>query len=305
MFFDVFSPKSPTLSIHDVKKMASDISKAYTSDGVPPTETLTKIAQQRSLTPHQIEVLAGEANKMIHIEKYASAEDKYFAADFPLADSKVVIQELQNDASEKTAASSEFLGSPVVDEEFDTFKAFGVEDTTAEKTANEIVSPKRIMEKLAQARDEEHRKLAEATSHKNYAENAYLKTANAHIAAGCTSSERMEKMGMAYHAARCADLEDTARPLLRKLAYVYRGQGLLTEDHYKVAEEYFSKEADETAPEGLISDWINAKVVNGDHPLIITLDTYKKGIDRERELAEYCNLVDDKIRIYGQKIRAL
>jgi hypothetical protein len=65
------------------------------------------------------------------------------------------------------------------------------------------------------------------------------------------------------------------------------------------------KKADVTAPQEIISEHLNAQVVNGNHPLIIKLKTYLNDRERAEEEDRRFSVCDDKNRILGQRIRAL
>ena len=112
MFFEPGAFQERKFDISYFREWAGEIASSYLNSGVAPTDSLAKIASAEELTPHHIEVLACEANKEIHKHKYAAAQDKYFAADFPLADAKSVISQLQADGGEVKVSAE--LPAPVV-----------------------------------------------------------------------------------------------------------------------------------------------------------------------------------------------
>jgi hypothetical protein len=288
--------------MQEYQDLANEISTSYFNSGSIPTETLTKIAQLKDLRPHQIEILAAEANKLIHTKKYASMKEKYFAADFPLADAKIAIQNLQLDSSEKIASS--FIDPIFSEEGPDMFAMFGVEKPEMDKTAEVKHSLKHASEKAElisrQMKDAIIVKEAQLVS----AQHSFIKMARQHMLEDSNSSARMKTLGFFDHFVKCAKIKQ-GKSLLAKLAYVMAQEGKLEPVQAKKAIEYFQKEADCKAPEELISQDLSAQVINGDHPLYITLKTVG---DLEAEIERFgrnSGLVDDKVRILKQKIRAL
>lgn len=294
----------PTLSMSTLKSWAADVSSRHISDGADPTTELEKVARENALTPHQIEVLAGEINKTIHISKYASAEDKYHAANFPLADAKRAIGSLQI-SGEKTAGCEESFADPVFADKIDIYAAFGVEESV--KTASENPAPS--------LRDYQNGQLLQqkiADSHLmakhavDAAEMSFIKQARAYILSAFDVSERLTKLADVIHAADMANQLSEAIPPLAKVAYSLGAEGYLHPEKAKEVFDYLlEKKADVSAPQGLVSELLPAKVVNGTHPLLITLNTYAKCRKREEEEAHRHSFIDDKVRISGQKIRGL
>lgn len=302
MFEHVFNQPSVTMS--SVKSWAADACNAYMQDSVPPTDTLCKIAKEHSLTPHQIQVVAGEINKVIHIEKCAaSSGDKYHAADFPLADSRKALELLQIPAESKTAFE---MPAPKINNDFDYMKAFGVEPEAEMKTAAEFragVAKQQKMASLKRLQDDTVFMAKEASSN---AEFGFIKQARQMVIDGLDSADRLSKLGMVIHAVKCAGMFDIARKPLAKLAYSLKAEGLIGQEQADRAMEYvLEKKADETAPQELINEYLQAKVVNGNHPLLISLKTFHDAEDRVRNESTRAGVIDNSNMILGQKIRAL
>jgi hypothetical protein len=304
MFFDSGSFGQPSVTMSAIRGWASAVCDQHLADKADPTQCVTKIAAEHGLTPPQIEVLAGEVNKTIHTRKFASAEDKYHAANFPLADAKAAIASLQAPASiEKTAA---VLPDPICSDNFDVFAAFGVKEETFEKKASEDKHTlRRDFEKAANslkhARDESFM----AKQACDQAEMAYINEVRQFALAGFNPEDRLQKIGQAVHAAKCADMLKQAVKPICKVAMALCNEGLLPVDKTKGVVEYLMKKADDKAPEYLISDWVQAKVVNGSHPLIVSLKTFCDNAEELGRAMSRMNVCDDQARIYSQKIRAL
>jgi len=303
MFFDAGSFKEKSLSMSHFREWAGEITNAYFNSGITPTESLTKIAQQQELVPHHIEILAAEANKEIHKHKYASADDKYFAADFPLADAKKVIGTLQADkGTEKVAAE---MPEPVfTTKELDLHAAFNVMPEVMDKTASVRTHLKHASVKgeLLEQKASDRATLAKYAS--QAAEGKFIKMARQYVLDRDNSSERMRALGTLDVFVKSAGIPE-ARPCLAKLAYILGKEGLLTQDHLKTAVRYFVKEADVTAPQELISEWLPAQIVNGEHPLYITLKTFRDCKNALEDCDHDHKLIHDKFKVVKQKVRAL
>jgi len=303
MFFDAGSFKEKSLSMSHFREWSGEIANAYFNAGVLPTETLSKIAQQEELVPHHIEILAAEANKEIHKHKYAAAEDKYFAADFPLADARKVIGGLQADkGSEKFAAE---LPEPVFhSQELDLHAAFKVAPQVMDKTA----SVRTHLKHAAVKGELLEQKLADKATLAKYASQAaegrFIKMARQYVLDKDGSAARMKALGDLDVFVKSAGVPE-ARASLGKLAYVLGKEGLITPDQLRTAVRYFVKEADVTAPQELISEWLPAQIVNGEHPLYITLKTFRDCKNALEDCDNDHKLIHDKFKIVKQKVRAL
>lgn len=313
--FGLDSFHQPTISMGDVKNWAAGVRDQHLQEGADPTDSLIKIARERGLTPHQVGVLAGEINKTIHIAKYASVEDKYHAADFPLADSQNALEALQiGDGSEKVAFS---LPDPKCEDDFDYDAAFGIqkdvsEEALQEKNASLDTSKlrgevKTAHMKLARMKQEQDRKAFMTKHARDVAEIDFIKTAQGDILSNSlNAADRLRNLGAIAHACKCAGMYEHARKPLAKLAMVLAERGYVEKDTAdKVSEYFLEKNADEVAPQELISEFLRAKVVNGNNPLLISLKTFKDADERAEEEANRKRLVDDRNLIFAQKIRAL
>ena len=307
---DFFNPDSfgePRLSMEHIREWATVAANSFLSDGTEPSVSLSKIAQSEELTPHQIETLAGEINKSIHQAKYASAEDKYHAADFPLADAARVIAGLQTDRGNEKIASvmpEPDLGPAAGP---DPFEMFGVEPEPMSKKAQLKHELRHTHQKTALAGQKAADRAILAKYAADAAEKTFIKTARQFVLEHADAPpERLKLIGIVEHMAKSAEMLDTARPALAKLAGVLMHEGLIMPGHGKELMAYFmGKSADEKAPQSLISPGLEARIVNGKHPLYITLKTFKDRssaleLDRDRAQA-----VDDRLRLAGQYIRAL
>ena len=284
------------------REWAGAITHSYLNSGIAPTVSLVKIAKAEDLVPHQIELLAAEANKMIHQHKYANEKEKYHAANFPLADAKDAIGQLQINDTVKTAA---FVApTDLGDEGPSVYEMFGVEPEVMDKTASvkhdlktTEIKTAYLLEKMADEKIMLASKL-ESANHK------FIKEARQMVIHEDSPVARMKTLGYIDHFVKCAGSKH-GRKLLAKLAYVLEKEGKLEPRQAAVARDYFLKEADCKAPQELISENMNVSVVNGSHPLYITIKTVD---DLEAESLRFNDtdrLIQTKAKILSQKIRAL
>lgn len=303
MFFNTRDFQQPRISMDTIREWSGSIANSYLNAGTPPTESLMKLAHTEDLPPHHIELLAGEINKLIHTAKFANASDKYFAADFPHADARQVISSLQASGSVKVAARAP---DPVfTDNGPSADEMFGVEVKPMDKTAELRSELGGAHEKLALLKNKADDALLLAKYATRGAEVAFIKQARQLCLGADNASERLQALGLIGHMVKTAKV-DEARPALAKLAALLGEEGLLLPGQSSKAVDFFlKKEADAKAPTELISGWMQAKVINGNHPLYISLKTFRDCTQRERECSERRNLLDDKLNVVRERVRAL
>ena len=303
MFFDPSSFKERTLNMGYFNEWAGQIANSYFNAGVAPTETLCKIAQQEELTPHQVSVLAAEANKEIHKHKYASAKDKYHAADFPLADAKQALGRIQGDGGSVKVA--EAMPEPVfADRAPDMHAMWGVKPEEFDKTA----SVKSHLKHASVHGDLLKQKSGDEALLAKYAEESaeqrLIKEARQVVLQGENSAERISILGRLDHFVKTAGVPAGRKPLA-KVAFVLGREGLLSPKHANEAFNYLIKSADQTAPEAMISGWIPAQIINGEHPLYISLKTFDECHRKHCEAGRKDKLIQDQLNVVKQKVREL
>lgn len=305
MFVEASAFTERKLDMSYFTEWSGEITNSYLNSGVEPTLTLAKIAQSEELTPHQIEVLAAEANKEIHKHKYASIKDKYFAADFPLANAREVISSLQADGNKVKVAvvlPEPLFKSP--SQELDLYKAFGVEPEAIDKTAS-------VKQRLKQAsiggevlEQKYQDKIEMAKMAMSGAEMSFIKMARQMIVQHDNTADRLQTLGKLAQFVSSSGMTEGMLPLA-KLAHTLGREGLIHPSKAEAAVNFFKKQADCTAPDELISKWLPAQIINGDHPLYITLKTFR---DHKNMLEDYSNdhkIVKDQLNIVRQRVRAL
>lgn len=304
MFFEPSSFGARKLSMDHFREWAGTIAGQYLNEGTLPTEALCKTAQAEDLTPDSINVLAAEINKEIHRQKFASAEDKYFAADFPLADAAVAIRRLQADGGETKVAS--LMPEPVIKKaEADPFEAFGVKPESQDKTASLRHELRHANQKLEAMDRMLQDKVAVLSMQRESTAATFIKQARDFVLSDAMNQPQrlaaLEKLALFVKSAGM----QFAAPLVSEVAASLGRDGLLTREQVKTASEKAEKTADLKAPEGLISPTLPAQIVNGNHPLYITLKTFRDQSNALRNYDQQLKLTQDQLRIIKQKVRAL
>lgn len=305
MFFDAQTAVKSSYSMEHFRDWAGEIASSYFKAGALPTDVLSKIAQSENLTPDQTFLLAAEANKLIHQTKYASADEKYFAAEFPLADAKEAIKRIQVDGgAPKIAASFE---SPKFSEQGpDVFEMFGVRPEKIDKTA----SVKHQLKVAVSKSELLSQKVADRLLLNDYAikeaEAKFIKQARQMVLDLPSSDARMKCLGEIREFIKEAGF-GFGDKILAKLAYVLMKEGKLEPGRAKHAMEFLSQEktADQKAPQEWISDNLPCRIVNGQHPLYISLKTVQEVHADRDKLRNIPGFVDDTLTIARQKVRAL
>jgi len=307
MFNDTSSFNEQTVSMSHFREWANSAASSYLGGGDEPTVFLCKVAQQESLVPHQIHTLAAEINKTLHQQKYASAENKYHAADFPLADAIKAVNSLQADGGEVKLAM-EFIDPKFDDPMPDPHAMFGVKpEGEMDKTASVRHELKVTMEKTANLKERLGDAMRMGEMEADALELQFIKTARQHVLSNSMcADDRMQRLGELDHFFKESGLSKRAGKPLAKLAYVLGREGLLEKNAASKAFDYWiDKKADQEAPEEWISPLLKAKVVNGQNPLYITLKTFDDKCNSRSLYKDRYQLVDDRLKIMSQKVRAL
>ena len=303
MFFEPTSFKERSFSMAHFNEWAGEIAGTYLNSGVAPTDTLCKIAQSQELTPHQVAVLAAEANKEIHKHKYASVQDKYHAADFPLADARAALARLQADGGQTKVAA--VMPEPVTQVEGpDMHAMWGVTPEVMDKTA-EIrgeLKTAAVHGEMIKQKCEDRLILAKYAAETS--EVKFIKEARQLVLQGGNSDERMKILSTLEQFVKSAGVPEGRVPLA-KLAHVLGKEGMLLPKHARAAQVALTKVADVTAPQELISDWLPAQIVNGTHPLYITLKTFKDCQGNALKNEHDWKIIQDQVHVVKQRIRAL
>jgi hypothetical protein len=302
-----------SVSASHIKDWASKIAALHITEEADPLTQVVKVAREQGLTPPQVLFLSTETNKLIHIEKFAGAENKYFAAEFPIVDSKKAIDMLQAECTPIVKVASAEMPDPFSRSKFDAVdewhaKAAGETEKTASelKTQSLRKDSKLAFEKIALAKTLAQDEIFMSTELEKKAEYGFIEVVRQETVSEFNQKGRLEKLAMAAHAAKLSGDYELARKPLAKIAMILGKQRLIDPGvAEKVAVHFLEKKADETAPPELISETLKARVVNGNHPIIISLRTFKNAKERRIEASRRWGIIDEHAAIYSQKVRAL
>jgi hypothetical protein len=304
MFFEPGSFGARKLSMDHFRDWAATIAGQYLKEGILPTDALCKTAQAEDLTPDSISVLAAEINKEIHRQKFAAVKDKYFAADFPLADAGTAIKSLQADGGREKIATA--MPEPIIKKaEADPFEAFGVKPEPLDKTASvkhemrhaeqKLASMARILSDRVEILESQIESTAQSLVKK--AQQFVLENAN-------TQAERVAAFDQLNRFVQASSFHFAA-PMMKQAAAALGHVGLLTKSQVEAIGSEFKKTADMKAPESLISETLPAQIVNGNHPLYISLKTFHDQHNALNLCYRQLKMTQDELKIIRQKVRAL
>lgn len=304
MFFQPDSFGARKLSMDHFRDWASTVASQYLTEALVPTDGLCKIAQAEDLTPDSINVLAAEINKEIHRRKFAAEKDKYFAADFPLADAAVAINRLQADGGREKIATA--MPEPIIKKpEADPFEAFGVKPEAQDKTASVRHELKTAGEKLARMEQILKDRAEILRSQIESVSQQLVKQAQQFVlSVGQNQQERVAAFDQLNSFLKAASM-NYAAPLIGQAAYGLAHTGHLTKAQLGGIVTEFQKTADLKAPESLISETLPAQIVNGTHPLYISIKTFHDHSNALNLCNQQLKLTQDELRVIRQKARAL
>lgn len=260
--------------------------------------TLKKIASEESLTPHQIEYVAGQSN--LYAWNRLFAADKSASYDFPLAKSAEVIKDLQIKPQNDTVneADLDYLSPPKSTKvaSFDPLKAMGFLPENLEKSATEVKREVKRelqvrLEKTAAFKEELERQIMVVQTEIENEQERFIKAAKQMILDQPDSDKPATLEKIAEFIACCGD-HDRGRDLIKKLAFVMKRQNII-------------KEADLKAPEQYISKNTPARIVNGKHALYISIKTIFDKQDYASNLINRHEIVDSSLPMIREKIREL
>lgn len=301
-FFNTSSYKEPALSMETFREWAGAIANGYFTCGTPPTELLCKIASTEELTPHQVEVLAGEVNKAIHTVKHASAKDKYLAADFPLADSKEALKSLQGNSGMIGKFAVEIPRPVCNDTGPDAYEMWGITPQALDKTASLRAEMNYASQKTAMLRSKLSDKALLSKYAAEKAEEVFIKEARQHVLEGQDSEERLLKLAYIHEFTKLIDYPE-AKPMLAKLAYVLGREGMLEPLAAKIASECLSKGTNH--PLLKVAEHLLPKVARSGTTLEAALKTFRQHRATYQSCAERGVVVDDRLGELGQRLRVV
>jgi hypothetical protein len=287
--------------------LAKTAAKRYLEERTPLNSTIQKIAAENDLNSAQIERVCEMANIATHRALWAKTAQKESVA-FPLADAKTVVKTVGKkplDSSDPESpkvtcpamSDSDYAGPPKVPAPGPSMMSmFGADPDKVHNGLHQEPEKKRIIiilqKKAAERKDQEDKVLVNGMELESLEKRAYHTVKQA-VLGGRTFQQL-------YDAAVGANLHKMAEEYLPKFQ-----EQLLTEAHGSVRLR-LEKQAISKAPEDLISSNLgNVSVINGAHPVLISLDTVQRKTGEIKNGLHNLLRIDDEVKVYNQRLREL
>lgn len=284
---------------------AQSAAKQYLDSGVSLNNSISKFAQENDLNRNQIERVCEMANIKTHQALWTKTAEKETVA-FPLADSKTIVQVMRPKPLPDEEAPSQPSPSPCSDY---SSPPCGLPSSGPSLVSMLGSDPAQSHHGLS---NESERKKVIIVIEKKAAERERLRD---HLLMKGMELETAESR--AYDQVKQAALGGV--PMYQIYAACV-GAGLR-----KVAEEYLpkfeerlissthgtirvalEKNAIGKAPEEFISSNLgNTTVINGAHPLLVSLDTLQKKTGEIKNGIHNMLRIDDELKVFKQKVRDL
>lgn len=282
---------------HKSKEVLNSLAKTaadgYLKNKSSMNESLKKVASAEGLEPHHVEYCAAEANKMVWASHYQS--DKKAAYDFPLADPKLIIDQLQIKPVEKIAeVSLDYMLPPEHEKQASDKSVMGEFSSEATKNDDRRTLRHQLTqryEKLAQAKADTEADMISLRATIDGLEAKFLK-------------EARQMLIQTPFTDRPAAMDKVAE-FIRSTGHVAKGRELMKKLAAKIVKDGLVKQADMRAPEEYISETLPARIINGNHSLYITLDTIVKKEEHYLGMQRNFTICDDTLPVLKEKIRGL
>lgn len=279
--------------------------KRYLEENAPLNATIEKMASENDLNPNQIERVCEMANIATHRGLWTKTAQKEKVA-FPLADARAVIAKLQP-GSTKTACEDPCMppsadyagpppnalsmtGMPSISAAMGVDPGGGHNGLTEEPERKQIVI---VLQKKAAERQRIADRVLNAGAELETLEKKAFHDVKQAILGGATFRQ-------VFIAADGAGMGKVAREYLPQFE-----ERLISETHGSVRTR-LEKHAISKAPEDLISsDLGNITIINGAHPVLVSLDTVARKTGEIRNGLQALLRIDDEVKVYHQKIRDL
>lgn len=289
--FGYLATGSPVKSVdlQLVQEFAKQAASAFLGEtNAPLNDTITKIAASEKLGQDQIELICQEANKLVNTSLFNSSVNKY--TQFELADSSVILGGTEKVAHAEALhenLANDYRFSPKEDKAY--FTGF-----TLTKTAGHdgMKVPKKFAvragrEKVAQMAERLKDDIITYDFLRRGLEKQFVKTARNYLLPYGLKARR-DLFPYISKFCKEAGLSTTSTSnLMSLLNNVMVGQG------------FIEKAADIKADPELISDNLDARIVNGTHPLYIIVKTIKDADDNKKLFSDRYNIIKDSMADYN------
>lgn len=282
---------SAEVSPEKLRLLAKVASNKYLSDKAPLNTSIQKLAEENGLNPHQVARVAEMANHETHAALWNSEADKTKVA-FDVADPKKITTKEPKASGPVGARAAGREVPKKVDRGPSTAEMFGVKPGDVHHGMGDLPDKKKvviIIEKTA--------------SEKSIVRDDLIKLAmmNEHEEKNLAKLVKQAYLG---HGIKLPDI------------YAYA----CSEGYGEVAQEYLPKIAEQLqketaraellkiawkAPEELINFDAPMTIVNGAHPILISLDTLLKYRNDIQQFTGRMSRINDDVTILGERLREL
>lgn len=297
-------PSHSKLASDNLELMAKAAAKRYIQEKVPLTDTIKKFAQQNDLNRNQVERVCEMANIATHQALWQKTAQKESVA-FDLADSKKVVAVVKKEPLDSddpggpmVSCDADYDGPPkgIPDKSPSMASMMGVDPSASHQGLHDDGEKKRIII-ILQKKAEERKDLRSKILYKG------------------AQAESLEKQ--AFHAFKQAVLG--GEPFYNLfVGAATAGFGKLAGELFPTWQEQLinetsgsmrlqlEKQAIHRAPDDLISSELgNVTVINGAHPVLVSLDTVTRKTGEVKNLINNLLRIDDEVKVYSQRMREL
>lgn len=291
-------PQQTKVASDRLDLLAKTAARRYLQEGIPLNDSIKKIASENDLNPNQIERVCEIANIATHQGLWSKTAQKESVA-FDLADAKTIIRVSGNGTNMPAASPcGDYMGPPtgIPAGGPSLTSMLGADPAAVHNGMGPEPEKKRIIiviQKHAAARKILQDQLAYKTMELESVEKRAYDTIKQYVLGGGSFAN-------VYQAAVGAGFGKTAEEYLPKF------EDRLIEEVHGETHRRLVKEAIGRAPEDLISgDLGNMTVINGAHPVMISLDTVQRKTGEIKNGLHNLLRIDDEIKVYTQRLRDL
>ena len=266
-----------------LQEFAKQAAHAYmASEQTPLNDSIRKIAFSEKLSPEHVAIVCQEANKLVHTHLFKTAEDKYTV--FDLAKPEDIISGLEGETKTASFEVDDYANPPsTVTSDFTVCKTAG--HTGFCKTAE--TEKKEKLEKLAFEQEQIKDNYYQVNTELELLENKFVKMARDMLLPYRFDQRRDQYPMISAFCKKAGVNNGTTERLMGLLDKVMERQGLV------------EKSADVKADPDLISENLNVRIINGDHPLYIVVKTIPEVEDKKKLYQERYNLIQEKVNVCG------
>jgi len=287
--------------------LAKTAAKRYVEERAPLTDTIRKIAAENDLNSNQIERVCEMANIATHRALWSKTAEKESVA-FPLANPREVVDVVEKrplDSSDPgspmispCSADSDYMGPPKgISAPGPTMASmFNSDPDSVHNGLSEEPEKKSIviiLQKKAAAREDLKSKILYQGMQLESLEKQAFNAVKQAVLGGASFYQ-------VYEASVGAGLGKVAEE------YLPKWQTQIVNEAHGTQRLRLEKLAISKAPADLISENMgNTTVINGAHPVLISLDTVQRKTDEVKQGLHNLLRIDDEVKVFNQRLREL